>query len=62
LKLSTQPFGAEVKNLDDAYFTPPYAFMAWYLTAQGLHLTFNRSGYLTIIVLQRSTSIYLEVA
>jgi hypothetical protein len=61
LKLSTHPFGAEVKNLDDTYFTPPYAFMAWSLTAQGLHLTFNRSGYFAIIVLERSTPIYLKV-
>jgi hypothetical protein len=61
LKLSTHPFGAEVKNLDNTYFTPPYAFMAWYLTAQGLHLPLRRSGYLALIVLERSTPIYLEV-
>lgn len=46
------PFDAEVKNLDDTYFTPQYAFMAWYLTAQGLHLTFNRSGYLALNFLE----------
>jgi hypothetical protein len=62
LKLSTLPFGAEVKNLDDTtYFTHPYAFMAWYLAAQSLHLTFNTSGYLALIILERSKLIYLEI-
>jgi hypothetical protein len=52
MKLSTKTFGAEVKNLVDKYFTTPYAFTTWYLTAQGLHLSFNTSGYLVLIALE----------
>lgn len=52
MKLLTNTFCAEVKNLVDKYFTTPYDFMTWYLTAQGLHLTFNTSGYLALIALE----------